>query len=225
MVPGKDYALGLVVLPQGQSRCAGRLARATRHLARSTRTLPVPPLAPEYARSSADAPTASDLARHSPIAFAAYVGRPIVHQPPPAFEQVRPGVGSFDLVLDNVGQRRLDHLARVVRLLSGPVPEGGAESVRPSPDTHNCLFCNSLCSSRDLCSPFGTPQCEQDDSALQSPGADESAAWSRWAACSSGHAASPVTIPSRSPPVRQWSTSLFARSEVAVDFGAFRRVR
>ena len=43
---------------------------------------------------------------------------PIVHEPPP-LEQVRPGVGRFDLVADDVGQRRLDDLARVVRLL-GP---------------------------------------------------------------------------------------------------------
>ena len=39
------------------------------------------------------------------------VGRPVVHQPPPQLEQVRTRVGRLDLVLDHVGQRRLDDLA------------------------------------------------------------------------------------------------------------------
>ena len=51
------------------------------------------------------------------------IGGPIVHQSPPPFRQVRPRVGGLDLVLNNVGQRRLDDLAGVVGLLGGPVPE------------------------------------------------------------------------------------------------------
>ena len=51
------------------------------------------------------------------------IGRPLVHQPPAALEQVRPRVGRLDLVLDHVRQRRLDDLARVVRLLRRPIPE------------------------------------------------------------------------------------------------------
>ena len=33
------------------------------------------------------------------------VGRPIVHEPPPALEQVGAGVGGFDLVLNDMRQR------------------------------------------------------------------------------------------------------------------------
>ena len=35
----------------------------------------------------------------------------------PPLEQVRAGIGSFDLILDHVRQRRLDDLARVIRLI------------------------------------------------------------------------------------------------------------
>ena len=55
---------------------------------------------------------------------------PIVHEPTPMREQVRPGVGSLHLVLDHMRQRRLDDLARMVRLLGRPVPEQRAEAVR-----------------------------------------------------------------------------------------------
>ena len=36
---------------------------------------------------------------------AAEVGGPVVHQAAPPLEQVRPGVGGLDLVLDHVGER------------------------------------------------------------------------------------------------------------------------
>ena len=42
--------------------------------------------------------------------------RSVVHQPPPAPEQVRPRVGRLDLVLDQLRQRRLDNSARMIRL-------------------------------------------------------------------------------------------------------------
>jgi len=42
---------------------------------------------------------------------------PIVHEQPPPLEQVRPRVGRLHLVLHHVRERRLDDLARVVRLL------------------------------------------------------------------------------------------------------------
>ena len=58
---------------------------------------------------------------------------PIVHEPPPPLEQVRPRVRRFDLVLDDMRQRRLDDLPRMVRLLGGPVPERRPEAVR-----HGC---------------------------------------------------------------------------------------
>ena len=61
------------------------------------------------------------------------VTRPIVHQPSPAIEQVRPPVGCFDLVADLVRQRRLRHLARMIGLLNRPEPEAGAEPVQ-----HRC---------------------------------------------------------------------------------------
>ena len=49
--------------------------------------------------------------------LAVEVFSPIVHEYPPTLEQVRAGVRGLDLVLYDVGQRRLDDLARVVRLL------------------------------------------------------------------------------------------------------------
>ena len=74
---------------------------------------------------------ASAVAR--PAASAAVAGEvlgPVVHQPPPALEQVRPRVGRLDLVLNDVGERRLDHLPRMVGLLGRPVPERRAEAMR-----------------------------------------------------------------------------------------------
>ena len=64
------------------------------------------------------------------------VCRPVVHEPTPALEQVRPRVGRFDLVLNDMRQRRLDDLARVVGLLRRPVPGRGpsrpARATRPA---------------------------------------------------------------------------------------------
>ena len=48
---------------------------------------------------------------------------PIVHQPPPPLEQVQTFVGGFDLVLDDMSQRRFDDLAPVDR--SAPPPSPG----------------------------------------------------------------------------------------------------
>ena len=58
-------------------------------------------------------------------------GRPFSRVPP---TQRPTGDLTVSSVLDHVGQRRLDHLARVVRLLGGPVPERRAESVRHGRD-------------------------------------------------------------------------------------------
>ena len=44
--------------------------------------------------------------------------RPIVHERPPTLEQVRARIGRLDPFRDDVRQRRLDDLARVVRLLA-----------------------------------------------------------------------------------------------------------
>ena len=66
------------------------------------------------------------------------VRRPIVHQAPPTLEQVRPGVGRLDLVLDDMRQRGLDHFARMVGLLCCPVPERRPETNTRSPRGHDC---------------------------------------------------------------------------------------
>ena len=50
------------------------------------------------------------------------VGRPVVHEPTPALEQVLAPIG------------RLDDLARIIRLLSRPVPEARAKPVRHGRD-------------------------------------------------------------------------------------------
>ncbi len=57
------------------------------------------------------------------------IGFPVVHQSPPPLEQVRAGIGRLDLVMHDMGQRRLDDLARVVGLLGRPVPEAGPEAM------------------------------------------------------------------------------------------------
>ena len=49
------------------------------------------------------------------------VTRPLVHQCPPAFKQVRAGVGRLDPVLDHMRQGRLDHLSGMIRLLTNSV--------------------------------------------------------------------------------------------------------
>ncbi len=61
------------------------------------------------------------------------IGRPRVHEPPPAFEQVRARVGRLGPLAHDVRQRRLDDLARTVGALGRPVPERRAEAVRPGP--------------------------------------------------------------------------------------------
>jgi len=50
-------------------------------------------------------------------------------EPAATLHEVRAGMGRLDLVPDHARHRLLDHLARVVRHLGGPVP-GQAESVR-----------------------------------------------------------------------------------------------
>ena len=55
---------------------------------------------------------------------------PVVHQDTPAFEQVRAGIGRLHPVPDHMRQGRLDHLPGMVRLLTCPIAEAGAEPVR-----------------------------------------------------------------------------------------------
>ena len=54
-----------------------------------------------------------------------------VHQPPPTPEQVGPRIGRLDLVLNQVSQRRLDHLAWVVTVTADPmeIDEGGTSTI------------------------------------------------------------------------------------------------
>ena len=59
----------------------------------------------------------------------AQIRGPIVHQPPPTLEQIRPRVGRLGLVADHVRKRRLDHLPRVVGLLGRLVAETRPEAV------------------------------------------------------------------------------------------------
>ena len=58
------------------------------------------------------------------------VPRPVDHQRAPAFEQVRAGIGCLDPVPDHMRQSRLDHFSWMIGLLTCPVPEAGAETVR-----------------------------------------------------------------------------------------------
>ena len=59
----------------------------------------------------------------------AEVGRPVVHEPASALEQVRAPIGCLDPVLDHMCEGRFDDLARMIRLLGRPVPETGPETV------------------------------------------------------------------------------------------------
>ncbi len=59
---------------------------------------------------------------------------PLPNEPPPTLEQVRPGVGRLDLVLDHVSQRGLDHFPRMVGFLGRPVPERRPEAVSDGGD-------------------------------------------------------------------------------------------
>ena len=54
------------------------------------------------------------------VPASAEVLRPVVHQPPPPLEQVRPGIGRLDRVADDVRQRRLD--ARTVSTAAATSP-------------------------------------------------------------------------------------------------------
>ena len=57
------------------------------------------------------------------------VTRPIVHQDTPPLKQVRACIGRFDLVPDNVRQRRLHDRMRRVRAFSRPTIEAGTKSM------------------------------------------------------------------------------------------------
>ena len=81
---------------------------------------------------------------------------PIVHEPTPTLEQVRSGIGGLDPVLHHMRQRRLDDLARMVRLLGRPVPERRAEAVGPPPCSGNSSICNRLESAARACSQCST---------------------------------------------------------------------
>ena len=56
------------------------------------------------------------------------------YQPAPALEQVRTPIGCLNLVTDHMGQRSLDDLARMVRLLGHPVSKARPEAVRHGHD-------------------------------------------------------------------------------------------
>ncbi len=84
-------------------------------------------------------------------------GRPVVHPRPPPLEQVRPGAGSLDLVLDHVGERGLDEFARMIRFLGRPSPgtTTGSRAARRRPRAAGASSATStwLSTSR---SPWGT---------------------------------------------------------------------
>ena len=88
------------VLGAEKRRYAGRPAPATPLRGGSTRAPSAPLSGPRYERSSVGIKGAP---RRSGLAPATDAGGPVIHQPPPPFEQVRPGVGGLDLVLDDVG--------------------------------------------------------------------------------------------------------------------------
>ena len=76
-------------------------------------------------------PKAQDSAARRVVMFppAIQVRRPVVHQLPPALEQVGARVGRLDLVADNMRQGGFDDLAPMVGFLGCPVPERGPEAV------------------------------------------------------------------------------------------------
>src|SRR4029077_1149285 len=77
--------------------------------------------------------TALDDLRRRPCALFG----PRIHQRTPLLQQIRPRVRRFGLVLDGVGQRRLDDLSTFRSRLPGPIPESGSKSVW----NHRSAFC------------------------------------------------------------------------------------
>ena len=68
--------------------------------------------------------------RSCPSTPAGQVAGPVIHEPAPTLEQVRPPVGCLDLAADLVRQGSLRHLARMIGLFGRPVPEARPEAVR-----------------------------------------------------------------------------------------------
>ena len=58
------------------------------------------------------------------------VTRPVLYQDTLALKQIRARIGRLDPVPDHMRQSRLDHLSRMIGLLTCPVPEAGAEPVQ-----------------------------------------------------------------------------------------------
>ena len=71
--------------------------------------------------------------RHVP-ALPTEIGRPVVHQAAPTFEEITAGVGRLCRVAHRMGERGFDHLTRRIRLLRGPVPEARPEPMRHGGD-------------------------------------------------------------------------------------------
>ena len=104
------WVSGRTSSPCSPSLPSGRMLPPPRRAQGGSRIAPLCPPGPSFEGRSAWTTACREI------------GRPVVHQPPPALKQVRPGVGRLDLVLDHVRQRRLDDLARVIGLLGRPVP-------------------------------------------------------------------------------------------------------
>ena len=116
--------------------------------ARRGRRVATPPMLPSAGPSSRPAhfpirpvefrlePRAGPRPRHwpQPLALAGEVDGPMVHQESATLEQVRARVGRLDVVPDDVSQRGLNNLPRVVRFFGRPVPEAGSEAVRHGRD-------------------------------------------------------------------------------------------
>ena len=65
-----------------------------------------------------------------PSTPAGQVAGPVIHEPAATLEQVRAGIGRLHPVPDHMRQSRLNHLPGMIRILSRPVSEAGAEAVR-----------------------------------------------------------------------------------------------
>ena len=137
--------------------------------------LPLPVLAAFASRRRARPRGIGKMKRDHLPACCVEIGRPIDHQMAPALEQVRPGVDRLDLIPDDMGQRRLDDLARMVRLLGRPVPERRAEPVRPSRNKCKSFILRCLLYTLGSQFPRCTPLPERESTKLPKPSTDSSA--------------------------------------------------
>ena len=90
---------------------------------------------------------------HRVSALAGQIGRPVVHEPTPALEQVCTPIGRLDPVLDDMRESRLDDLAGMIRFPRPTSPGNWSETRGARPRSRASRASGAVASPRAACRP------------------------------------------------------------------------